>query len=246
MRGSTFHTVKTIKALYKVEKDSYADKQAYRRQLRKICFFLVIDLAFTLVSTVVLVLKYRDWTECEKDFNLWAFTLTFCSFASFMLDIWQKSNLQQKQAWIKDAEVISMEKALNRDPYVQYSIKRRLDRITNIQLVISICIDALMIICSGYAIDIGIYAHKVDSICNYPDTRVYVYTMTALAILRCYHLILMTLFVLVWLFFLLPCFFCMPESCCLRRCMIKREQAPKAVTNSLKASWSWQHFLPDD
>ena len=95
-------------------------------------------------------------------------------------------------------------------------------------------IDLVLLGCSGYAIVITSDALQPDSVCNYLNTRIYVFTMACLVILRCYHLILMILFVIIWVLFLLPCYFCMPESCCVRQYMMKREKAPKSVVSKLQ------------
>ena len=80
--------MRTIKTLYKVEKDTSSDIKAYRRQLKKIHFFLVIDMIFMVVSAIVLCLKYKPWETCDKNFNAWAITLTISSFASIFVDLW--------------------------------------------------------------------------------------------------------------------------------------------------------------
>ena len=70
--------------------------------------------------------------------------------------------------------------------------------------------------------------------------------MTAITLLRCYHLILMILFLLFWALILMPCLICFPNCCCAKWMTIKSAKAPKSVITQLKANWSWQYYPLED
>ena len=112
-------------------------------------------------------------------------------------------------------------------------------------MILSTLIDAVMLGSTGYAIFLACNT-DVEHNCFFLDTKIYVYTMTAISVLRCYHLILMILFLLFWALVLMPCLICFPNCCCSRWLAIKSAKAPKSVITQLKTHWSWQYYLLED
>ena len=146
---------------------------------------------------------------------------------------------------MKESVKISVEPIADKDPYQHYQVKRRLDTTNKVLTILAILIDIAILALSFFAIVIAISAHNKDTLCSLRDTQIYVYTMTAICLVRCLHLILMTLFMIFWVLILMPCLFCVPENCCAKRFLIKRAKAPKVVLAKLRAQWTWSFYPPE-
>ena len=74
-----------------------------------------------------------------------------------------------------------------------------------------------------------------ELVCDTPETKIYVYVLSGLTLVRVYHLIIMFFFCL----FCLPCYMC-SDSCFIKKWLIT-EGAPSYIIANLQNTWTWPY-----
>lgn len=116
--------------------------------------------------------------------------------------------------------------------YVEYSSKHKIDVMRKWLLYSSLLIDLGMVICAS----IGIYLALNIQVCNNsPFTFSYVISVAVVCFLRCLHIIMLLLFLL-----LLPCLMC-SDGCCLKDMLVSKESASQKIIDTIQQDWTWQH-----
>ena len=104
--------------------------------------------------------------------------------------------------------------------------------ISKTALFISVIVDLGMVVLSCFAIEMCVDADPEGN-CHKLVTLGYVYAITAVSIVRCFHI-----FLILLLLCAAPCFM-FSNKCCLKRRLVRRQAAPSHTIKQLRENWSW-------
>ena len=117
--------------------------------------------------------------------------------------------------------------------YDTYRMKRRIDKISKVTLVISVILDIGMLALSACSFEMFATIDPKNK-CSTPFTKSFVLTITIVCTMRCLHIFLILLLVCS-----MPCFLCR-DTCCLKKRLVMKKGASKSTSDALKTNWTWE------